>query len=60
MPKPHNSPFPTLDPETPHFFYLFIRNEEEYINRRKDTGEIKVTKEREETKGRMRGPSYTN
>ena len=41
--------------------YLFlIRNEEEYINRRKDTGERKVTKEREESKRRMRGPSYTN
>ena len=41
--------------------YLFlIRNKEEYINRRKDTGERKVTKEREESKGRMRGPSYTN
>ena len=41
-------------------FFFLIRNEEEYINRRKDTGEIKVTKEREETKGRMRCPSYTN
>ena len=37
-----------------------IRNEEKYINRRKDTGERKDTKEREETKGTMRGPSYTN
>ena len=42
------------------FFFIFIRNEEKYINRRKDTGKRKVTKEREENKGRMRGPSYTN
>ena len=42
------------------FFFFFIKNEEEYINRRKDTGERKDTKEREESKGRMRGPSYTN
>ena len=42
------------------FFFFLIRNEEEYINIRTDTGEIKETKEREKTKGRMRGPSYTN
>ena len=35
-------------------FFFLIKNEEKYINRRKDT------KKREETKGRMRGPSYTN
>ena len=43
-----------------NFFFFFIRNEEEYINRRTDTGERKETKEREKTKRRMRGPSYTN
>ena len=42
------------------FYFFLIRNEEEYINIRTDTGEIKETKEREKTKGRMRGPSYTN
>ena len=42
------------------FFFFFIRNEEEYINRRTETGETKEAKEREKTKGRMRGPSYTN
>ena len=41
-------------------FFFLIRNEEEYINIRTETGEIKETKEREKTKGRMRGPSYTN
>ena len=34
--------------------FFFIRNEEEYINRRTDIGERKETKEREKTKGRMR------
>ena len=29
--------------------FFFIRNEEEYINRRKDIGERKDTKEREES-----------
>ena len=37
------------------FFFFYIRNEEKYIDRRKDTGERRDTKEREETKGRMRG-----
>ena len=43
-----------------YIYIFFIKNEEEYINRRKDTGERKDTKEREESKGRVRGPSYTN
>ena len=41
-------------------FFFFIRNKEEYINRKTNIREIKETKEREKTKGRMRSPSYTN
>ena len=34
------------------FFYYFIRNEEDYINIRTNTGEIKETREREKNQGK--------
>ena len=40
--------------------YFLIRNEENYINRRKETRERRDTREREENKRRMRGPSHKN
>ena len=42
------------------YFFFFIRNEENYIKRRKDTRERRDTREREENKRRMRGPSHKN
>ena len=39
-------------------FFFLIRNEENYIKRRKDTRERRDTREREENKRRMRGPSF--
>ena len=36
------------------FFYFFIRNEEDYINIRTNTGEIKETREREKKKKKPR------
>ena len=41
-------------------YFFFIRNEENYIKRRKDTRERRDTREREENKRRMRGPSHKN
>ena len=41
-----------------YLFIFLIRNEEKYINRGKDTGERRDTREREKTKRRMRGPSH--
>ena len=34
------------------FFFLFIRNEEKYINKRTNTGEKKETIEREKNQGK--------
>ena len=40
--------------------YFLIRNEENYINRRKETRERRATRESKENKRRMRGPSHKN